>query len=301
MKIPNYGDLKYSFLVPVHNNLDALQRCIESLRNQTYPNYEIIIIDDSLNDDIKNYLQFMEQIDSKIKLSRNINRIGKGQCKNILLKQAIGDYYIFVEATDYVETDLLSRINNSLKNKQVDVLHFNNVVEGATPNQVIKEYNKNKFRYCEMPTGIISGEDALLRWFYNKNQTTTTPWSYCIKESLYDKVEFPNTDFFEDIPVTPILLAKAKTAKGIDYVGYHFMQYDNPNLNASEFDKYIFLAKKIQTLKKVIEQATAKLEKTSISDETKEKIIKDLEERYESRKRKLEEKTKKMYYLNKTK
>ena len=59
MRVPNEGDLKYSILVPVHDKLGPLQRCMESLRNQTYPNYEIIIIDDASCNEVKLYLQFL--------------------------------------------------------------------------------------------------------------------------------------------------------------------------------------------------------------------------------------------------
>lgn len=288
MRIPNEGALKYSILVTVHNNLKPLQKCLESLRNQTYRNYEIIIVDDSSDVEVKNYLQLMEQIDSRIKLSRNIYRNGKGQCKNLLVKQSTGDYIIIVEPTDYVETDLLKKINKSLINDQVDVLHFNNVVEGATPEQIIKEYNKDPHRFNEEKTDVITGEEALSRWVCGKDYTTTTPWSYCIKESLYDRVEFPNSNYFEDIPVIPTILAKARTAKGIDYVGYHMIQYDKPNSDASETDKCLLLSRKLNILKEMIEQAKTNLGKAPISEETKEKVIQDLEKKYETRKQKLE-------------
>ena len=295
MRRPNDGDLKFSILVVVHDKLEPLKKCMESLRNQTYPNYEIIVIDDESSDETKYYLQFLEQIDSKIKLSRNVNRIGKGASKNLLLDQAVGDYFIFVEPTDYVETDLLEKLNNSLKNNQVDILHYNSKVEGGTPEQIQKEYNRNPYRYNEIPTGIITGEEALLKWIYNKDQTTTTPWSYCVKEYLYDDVSYPKKSHFEDIPIIPTLLAKAKTAKGIDYVGYHFMQYDQEDKNLSEYEKCLALAKKLSVFRKMVEELKDNLSKTNIDEEIKQKIIKDFEKRYETRKDKLINRNKDAY------
>ena len=73
--------------------------------------------------------------------------------------------------------------------------------------------------------------------------------------------KYGSSTILKDIPVIPTLLAKAKSAKGIDYVGYHFMQYDSDDKNLSEHEKCLALAKKLSVFRKMIEELKDNLNK----------------------------------------
>ena len=82
---------KYSFMIPVYNKAEYLQKYFSRIQNQTFGDYEIVVIDDySQNDNSYQYLIDLALSDKRIKLFRNEKNIGIGLTRNELLKRAAG-------------------------------------------------------------------------------------------------------------------------------------------------------------------------------------------------------------------
>ena len=80
----NNGNAKVSVIVPTFNNELYLSQCINSVLNQTYKNYEIIIINDGSNDNSLNIAKEFEKENNCIKVIDNENK-GQGFCRNYAL------------------------------------------------------------------------------------------------------------------------------------------------------------------------------------------------------------------------
>ena len=273
--------VKYSILVPLYNKKEYLIKYFSRIANQTFKNYEIVVVDDASYDGSYEYLKDNY---NDIKLIRNAENHGLGYTRNVLLDNANGEYILFVDPDDYIEKELLEEVD--LKIDDVDILRFQNVIEPMTESKIESEKGKDKYRYGCTPVDNISGEEALLRWCLGERNINTFPWTYVIKKEIFDGVSYPELNVLEDFAITPYLIAKSKKVKAIPYIGYHYLLYDNSlSKNDNDIEKKI---EKLNILYYVCNLAIKNIKSTNISDETKEIYINDVFNRYNIRKEKVE-------------
>lgn len=104
-----------SVLIPAHNAMPDLQRCISSLLDQTYPNIEIVIVDDGSTDNTKEYLLSLKE--EKIRFI-SIQNMGVSTARNIAIDLALGCFITFVDADDIVVPSFVEdALRFSIKNK----------------------------------------------------------------------------------------------------------------------------------------------------------------------------------------
>jgi teichuronic acid biosynthesis glycosyltransferase TuaG len=124
---------KVSIVIPVHNSYNYLKKCLDSVINQTYKNFEILIIDDhSTDDSIKLVRSFK---DKRIKIFSS-NNYGISYARNKGIYEACGDYICFLDSDDYWD-------KNKLK-KQVDFIKKNNYAFIYTKYMYVDELGNNK-------------------------------------------------------------------------------------------------------------------------------------------------------------
>lgn len=90
-----------SVIVPVYNIIPYLPRCVESLQKQTYPELEILLIDDGSTDDTPALCDRLAENDPRIRVFHKENG-GPSSARNFGLTQAAGAYVGFVDSDDYV-------------------------------------------------------------------------------------------------------------------------------------------------------------------------------------------------------
>ena len=100
---------KVSIIVPVYNAQEYIERCINSLKNQTLEDIEIILVDDSSTDSSLEICNKQASEDLRIKVIHKINE-GAGKARNAALKVATGEYIGFVDSDDFVETDMFKTL-----------------------------------------------------------------------------------------------------------------------------------------------------------------------------------------------
>lgn len=128
--------IKFSFIVPIYNTKkEYLDECIDSLVAQQYENYEIILVDDGSNQEIKDYLTNFETL-PKTKLIHQENK-GIVGARLTGLKHATGDYIYFVDSDDLVNKDLLNILVDIIDKYNPDmILHesprFTDSIENIT-------------------------------------------------------------------------------------------------------------------------------------------------------------------------
>ena len=100
---------KVSIIVPVYNAEKYLERCVNSLRNQTLKDIEIILVDDSSTDASLEICNQMAIDDSRIKVIHKANE-GAGLARNAALAIASGEYIGFVDSDDFVEFNMFETL-----------------------------------------------------------------------------------------------------------------------------------------------------------------------------------------------
>ena len=109
-----------SIIVPVYNCEKYLNRCIESLLDQSYSNIEIILVDDGSSDGSSDLCDELKKKDKRIRVFHQ-NNLGPGAARNVGLLNAKGNYITFVDSDDCVEKDGYSKILNQ-KYKYADII-----------------------------------------------------------------------------------------------------------------------------------------------------------------------------------
>ena len=128
--------IKVSFCVPVYNREDKIEKCVESLINQTLSNseYEVIVVDDCSTDDtigvVENLFKKNEFSNgSVLKLDKNSGNASEP--RNLAVSKSQGEYIIFVDSDDYVSLDTAENVYTFATEHDSDVVYLKYGVEGG--------------------------------------------------------------------------------------------------------------------------------------------------------------------------
>lgn len=235
---------KFSIIMPGYNVEDYIKRAVDSVLNQTFDDYELIIVDDGSTDKTKEICD--EFKDEKTKVIHKKNG-GLSDARNEGFKKATGEYIIFMDSDDYWDKDLLKEINKSLGNNP-DVVRFQI--------RTIDE-NKTSVDYPESPFESKSGEEAFS--LITKYHFVENAWAYAIKRDYYlkNKFEFKKGAIHEDYGLTPLIIIKANIVNSINYIGYNYCIRSNSLMTNTDYEKvkkkvkdfyehYLYLNKEIE-------------------------------------------------------
>lgn len=114
-----------SCIIPVYNTEKYIERTIDSLRNQTWKDFEIIFIDDASKDNSAKIIEDYIIRDSRIKLKRSLYNLGAAECRNIGLKLASGKYVMFLDSDDFFYENMLELAVNEMEKTDAELLVFN--------------------------------------------------------------------------------------------------------------------------------------------------------------------------------
>ena len=117
-----HSEIKVSVIVPVWNPGPGISRCIESLRNQTLTDIEMIFVDDCGTDDSMNKVRAAAAEDTRIRILKNNSNIGSGASRNRGIDLAKGEYLSFVDADDWVAKDFLELLFLEAKRESFDII-----------------------------------------------------------------------------------------------------------------------------------------------------------------------------------
>ena len=112
---------KVSIIVPVYNAEKYLERCINSLKNQTLRDIEIILVDDSSTDSSLELCNKMAMEDSRIKVIHKVNE-GAGKARNAALQVATGEYIGFADSDDFVECRMFETLYEKAEKYNSDLV-----------------------------------------------------------------------------------------------------------------------------------------------------------------------------------
>lgn len=149
--------MKISVIVPVYNAANYIAKCIQSVQNQTFSSWELILIDDGSQDNSLDIIRRFAIEDDRIKVIHQENS-GAGMARNNGIENARGDYIVFLDSDDYISEKYLSLLSSH--NEDVVFIDVEAVDEGG--NVVRREYlsqyknmDKDDFLRAQM-TGKIN-------------------------------------------------------------------------------------------------------------------------------------------------
>lgn len=120
------NDILFSIIVPVYNKEKFLSKCLSSLLEQDYPYFEVLCIDDCSTDTSPQIVEQFARKDSRFVLMKNGQNQGVSKCRNIGINMSKGEWLLFVDADDYLSSNALKLIYDSiLKKESCELVLFN--------------------------------------------------------------------------------------------------------------------------------------------------------------------------------
>ncbi len=116
--------VKVSIIIPIYNSEKYLESCLKSVKNQTFKEIEVIMINDGSTDESINICKSFCDKDRRFRLLNKENT-GVSDCRNIGIKLAKADYIMFVDADDWLENNAVDVSYNNIKEANADLCQFN--------------------------------------------------------------------------------------------------------------------------------------------------------------------------------
>lgn len=236
-----------SIIIPVFNVAEFLSECLESVFNQTYPNIQVIVIDDGSTDESPLILKRWRETEEFILI--NQNNSGQSVSRNKGLEIAKGKYILFVDSDDYIDTNTVDILTKEIETNKTDIIRFNALPFKHNSNKVMKNKNYD-FSNILVDKKVYEGEeiDDIYRSF------SSSPCLYMFKRSLInDQMYFKPNIIHEDELFTIKLFFAAKKFSYSNNFFYHRRYRDFSTMTRKDkeqvlksFDSYIFILKELQ-------------------------------------------------------
>lgn len=131
-------DVTFSIIVCAYNVEDYIERAIESINNQNFIDYEIIIVNDGSTDNTYAKIKKIKLKNNRIKIINNRKNIGLGASRNIAVDKAKGKYVLYLDSDDTIyNEDTLNKVNNIIENEAPDLIYMGVQYIGGSNKQYI--------------------------------------------------------------------------------------------------------------------------------------------------------------------
>lgn len=129
---------KYSIIVPVYNMQELLPKCVDSIKAQTYSDFEVVLVDDCSTDESYKMCCEIAATDKRFKVVRQDKNGGSSVARNTGLGEIQGEYVIFIDSDDYIEEGLLEEIEKKAIPDKYDWVTWGMYYDIKYPDGLIK-------------------------------------------------------------------------------------------------------------------------------------------------------------------
>ena len=182
-----------SIVVPVYNVENYLSYCVESLRQQTYKNIEIILVDDGSTDSSGEICDQYAQEDDRIKVF-HIENGGQSRARNIGVKEASSDWIMFLDSDDYYDLRAVEYLVDLRDKYDVDLV-VTSIIE-------VRDHKINSIgeSFSLENSKKLDKDEALVQMFYG-NSIGTSPGGKLYKKDILLKYPYPEGMIYEDLAI----------------------------------------------------------------------------------------------------
>ena len=182
-----------SIIVPVYNAKAYLEKCVESLLEQTFSAFELLLVDDGSADGSGEICDSYAKRDSRIRVIHQENA-GVSAARNCALSQAEGEYIAFVDADDRVSPRMIELLYRELTENHADM---------AMCRIVVEKDGKQELRDDKFPCGIYEDGQVLqiARAMFGGQSLMSSVWRCLFKAEIIREagINFPSMHFAEDL------------------------------------------------------------------------------------------------------
>ena len=135
--------IEVSVVVPIYNAGKKIEKCIKSILNQTFTNFELILVNDGSTDNSINICKKYKLKDNRVRVIDKKNE-GSIATRNRGVMEASGDYIMFVDADDYIATTAIEKLYIDAKDKNLDIIVCN-TYKVLGDRAIIKQINNSHY------------------------------------------------------------------------------------------------------------------------------------------------------------
>lgn len=220
-----------SIIVPVYNVEKEIDRCVDSLINQTYENIEVLLIDDGSTDKSSCICDEYAMLDDRIRVIHKENG-GLSDARNCGLDNTNGDFVMFVDSDDFLETDACLRLYECIVNTDTDMCVG-----------VIREIRKDSVNYQRRshikPNVRYSSKEFMVR------SIKSYEWYAPAVLNLYktavfndNNIRFKKGRLYEDIEILPRIYLCTNTISYVDFPFYNYVIRENSITTSIKNEKH---------------------------------------------------------------
>ena len=221
-----------SIVIPTYNAGKYIEECLKSIINQTYSNFEVIIVNDGSTDNTRDICEKYAKIDDRIKLINTENR-GAGSARNTGLKETRGKYISFIDSDDYICKNYYEKMHKIISNEDADIVecHYKRV-EG---------YCENIFTNTEEKTIYTNFEKLLILYGDDETEYTNSVIvnNKIYKKELFNEIKFPVNRIIDDEFIMYKLMYNSKKIISIPDIMYAYVQSAESVMRASFKEKRV--------------------------------------------------------------
>ena len=175
----SYENELVSIIVPVYNVEQYLEKCVNSIINQSYKNLEIILVDDGATDNSGKICDELAKLDNRIKVYHKENG-GLSDARNYGVERATGEYIGFVDSDDYIDPKMYEKLYEAIKKENVDVVEcsFKIIYPGRVDFFSTEKYYE------------ILGKQEYLEEYLKMRRIFGSVWTKLIKSTIAKKNSF---------------------------------------------------------------------------------------------------------------
>ena len=209
-------DEKISVIVPVYNVEQYLERCVDSIINQTYKNLEIILVNDGSTDNSGQLCDELAKKDDRIRVIHKKNG-GLSDARNVGIDEAEAELVGFIDSDDYIDEDMYEVLINNLKAANADLSMcghydvYNNVPESQVSDKKTWELSPQEAIKMVMEAKILS----------------VTAVNKLYKKSLFSELKFEIEKIAEDAFIMIKLLDKCNKIVATNEKKYYYVHREN--------------------------------------------------------------------------
>ena len=248
-----------SVIVPVYNVEKYVGRCIDSILNQTFTDFELILVNDGSTDNSGVLCDKYAKSDDRIKVIHKENG-GLSDARNCGIDESLGEYLSFIDSDDWVENNFLKTLyDNAIKHKaEIVIVNFHKVLDSG----------------LECPLHIdevcCSGRESLNYLYDRQSIYINIACNKLYEKVLFDNIRYPVGKIHEDGFTTYKLLSLCNKVYLSDYDGYCYYQRSDSIMNRkfseSRIDEYFVYDERREYFKKFnLEKLSFENEKTILA------------------------------------
>lgn len=214
-----------SIIIPVYKVEQYLDRCVNSVVDQTYKNLEIILVDDGSPDSCGNLCDEWKTKDSRIKVIHKKNG-GLSDARNAGLKIATGKYVLFIDSDDWISLVMVEKMVEAMEKNSVDMVICQYYLSYPDGQNICKsKKNDNQLLNVKETISLLL-KDSII---------TNHAWRKLYKRNLVNQDCFPVGMNYEDIYAMPELIFACEKIYYLDAAYYYYFQNQNSITNTASY------------------------------------------------------------------